>query len=198
MVALTGISDHIGWAEFVTLGVEDKRPVILDRRRVQLIQRGIPSAPYHHECLELPLDRAKKLVDRTWKSVDEHSRSALSEAISSYGVKGIVLQESPIKRLPLDLAHVLASRRITCAADGMMYRESLAAMGAQLGLQVSRYPRRSDEVAAAAQALGVNHATVEGLLTSLGRTVGVPWRKEHQIAAAGALRVLASMTPISL
>src|SRR5262249_43640531 len=94
-------------------------------------------------------------------------------------------------RLRNELSEVLASRRITCAADGMMCREMLADIGKSMGLNVPRYPRRSDEIAAAATTLGVNRATVAARIAAFGRQVGPPWRKEHQVAAASAPRVLA-------
>ena len=103
-----------------------------------------------------------------------------------------------MKGLPQNLADVFASRRIICAADGMMYREFLADVGATLGLNVFRYPRRSDEIAAAAAAFGTTRIAVTSLLAAFGRQVGPPWRNEHQIAAASALRVLAGTTAARL
>ena len=103
-----------------------------------------------------------------------------------------------MKRLPDDLADVLSSRRITCAADGMMYRELLAEVGAGLGLHVSRYARKSDQITAAALAPGVKREVVLARMSAFGRQVGSPWRKEHQLAAASALRVMASKTTVRL
>jgi hypothetical protein len=198
MHAVTGISDHIGWAEFVTIGVQDEIPVILDRRRVELIQAGIPSAPYHHEGLALPRARVEAIIERTRKSIAERCRTALTQAKSAHGILAIALQQSPMDRLPNELSEILASYKITCAADGMMYREMLADIGKSMGLKVSRYPRRSDEIAAAAAALGTSRATVAEHIAALGRHVGPPWRREHQVAAASALRVLAKETSIRL
>ena len=198
MEAVTGISDHIGWAEFVTIGVVDRRPMILDRRRVALIDQGAPSAPYHHEALAMPLAEARLVVDRTRAMVAERCHAVLRESVCDFSIGGVVLQESPLERIPDDLADVLASRHITCAADGMLYREFLATAATQLGLAVRRYPRRSNEITAAATAAGVTHATVTALLKSFGVRVGVPWRKEHQLAAASALAMLASLMPLEV
>jgi hypothetical protein len=193
MHAVTGISDHIGWAEFVTIGVQDETLVILDRRRVELIQPGIPTAPYHHEGLVLPLAQTKAIVECTRKSIAKHCRTAPTQLKSAHGIFAIALQQSPMDRLPNDLSEILASRRITCAADGMMYREMLADIGKSMGLNVSRYPRKSDEIAVVATALGTNRATIAEHIAAFGRRVGPPWRKEHQVAAASALHVLSKM-----
>ena len=191
MQAAVGISDHCGWAEFVTVGVRDNVPLVLDSRRATLIAPGLPGTPYHHEGLELPLADAEKLINRVRQSVVEHTQAALLELRSSHGIGAVVLQESPFERLPDSLAEVLTSWRLTCAADGMMYREALADCAAELGMEVIRYPRKSDEIAAAADEHGVARETVAAVVSALGRALGPPWRKEHRNAAAAALRVLA-------
>ncbi|MEW5851438.1 MAG: hypothetical protein AB2A00_21795 [Myxococcota bacterium] len=198
MRAITGISDHYGRAEFVTLGVEAKRPVIRARQRYELLDPDLPCAPYHHEALVMPLEAVRPIIARTRASVEKHCRAALSDVKSTHAIDAIVLPESPFQRLPDDLAEILASRAITLAADGMLYREMLASVAAELGLRVFRYPRRSDEIAEAAKLLGTTPAAIVALLKSFGREVGAPWRKEHQVAAASALRVLASEGVIRL
>ena len=62
--AVIGAADHYARAELVTLALRDAAPVFLDRRRVVLIDKGLPSAPYHHEALELDLRAAIDLVNR--------------------------------------------------------------------------------------------------------------------------------------
>ena len=194
MQAVVGISDHCGWAECITVGVRDNAPLVLDRRRATLIAPGLPGTPYHHEGLELPLADAEKLINRVRQSIVEHTQAALSELRSSHGIGAVVLQESPFERLPDSLAEVLTSWRLTCAADGMMYREALADCAAELGMEVIRYPRKSDEIATAAAEHGAARETVAAVVLALGRELGPPWRKEHQNAAAAALRVVARRT----
>ena len=189
--AVIGASDHIGWAELVTLAARGGAPVLLDRRRVALVGEGVASAPYHHEAPGLDLAAARTLVDRTRRSVAEHARAALSTLASLHRARAIVLQASPYERLPGSLEDVLASRALTCAADGMTYREALADAARDLGLDVVRYPRRTDTIAWAAETLRVDPSEIAALVLDLGRAVGPPWRKEHRLAAAAALRVLA-------
>ena len=198
MPAMIGISEHNGWAELVTVAIKDAAPVVLDRRRAELIGPGVPRNPYHHEALELPLAEAEKLVERVIQSVVEHTRAALSDLQSSYASEAVALQQSPFEKLPDSLAEVLESRRLTCAADGMMYREALANCAAELGMDVNRYPRKSYEIAAAAEALGVTRETVAAAITDLGRRLGPPWKKEHRNAAASALRLLVLRTDVRL
>lgn len=190
MTTVTGISDHYGRAELVTLTRRDRAPAILDRRSVELIDPGLPAAPYHHEALEMPIEGAERLIERTRRSVIEHCRRAMDELKSSFGVEAVVIQASPFEKLPESLPDVLASRRLTNAADGMLYREELASQASLVGLVVHRIPRNSDPIQDAADALGCSLSEVETILAGFGRTVGAPWRKEHKRVAAAALPVL--------
>ncbi len=185
-----GASDHYGRAELVTLTVANGTPVFLDRRRVELIDRGLPRAPYHHEALALDIAAASELVDRVRRSVSRHARAAISTLAASHRARALILPASPYDRLPDSLEEVLSSPRLTLAADGMLYRESLAQAAAELGLEVSRVPRKTDPTVLAARAMGVDAAEVTRLVARFGREAGTPWRRDHKMAAAAALSVL--------
>ncbi|MYD88421.1 MAG: hypothetical protein F4Y14_21030 [Acidobacteria bacterium] len=102
----------------------------------------------------------------------------------------LILPASPYDRLPDSLEEVLRSRPLTYAADGMLYRESLAEAAAGIGMEVRRYPRRTDPTVLAAEAMGVGVAEVASIIARFGREAGTPWRKDHKVAAAAALSVL--------
>ena len=188
--AVIGAIDHYARAELVTLALRDAAPVFLDRRRVVLIDEGLPSAPYHHEALELDIGAATELVNRVRRSVARCARAAMSTMLATCGARVLILPASPHDGLPDALEEVLGSRSLTVAADGMLYRESLAAAAAELGMDVRRYPRRTDPTLLAAAALGVGVAEVTALIARFGREAGTPWRKDHKLAAAAALSVL--------
>jgi len=189
--AVIGANDHYARAELVTLALEDGAPIFLDRRRVQLIDKDLPGAPYHHEALELDIGAASDLVNRVRRSVAEHASAAISTMLATYPVQVLILPASPYDSLPDSLEEVLSSRPLTYAADGMLYRESLAEAAATLGLEVRRYPRKTDPTVLAAEAMGVDVAEVTSLIGHFGREAGTPWRKDHKLAAAAALSVLA-------
>lgn len=188
--AVIGASDHYARAELVTLALEDAVPVFLDRRRVELIDKNLPSAPYHHEALELDIGAAIDLVNRVRRSVAQHASAAISTLRATYRARVLILPTSPYDTLPNSLEEVLNSRPLTFAADGMLYRESLAEAAAKLGMEVRRYPRKTDPTILAAEAMGVDLAEVTSLIAQFGREAGTPWRKDHKMAAAAALSVL--------
>ena len=188
--AVIGASDHYARAELVTLAAEDAVPVFLDRRRVELIDKDLPSAPYHHEALEMDIGAAIDLVNRVRRSVAEHASAAVSIMLATYHARVLILPASPYDSLPDSLEKVLNSRSLTNAADGMLYRESLAEAAAELGMEIRRYPRKTDPTVLAAEVMGVDVAEVASLIAQFGREAGTPWRKDHKMAAAAALSVL--------
>lgn len=190
MNAVLGIADHYGAAEFVTVGESSDSFRLLDRKQVALIDPKLPSSPYHHDALKLPLDVAEELIAKVRVSVADCCRRVLLDEIAKFGFGAVAIQASPYPALPNTLQEILASWQITCAADGMLYREQLATSAAELGLHVERYARKSDRVAAAAEALQMSKPVVVELLKSFGKQAGAPWKKEHQEAAASALALL--------
>lgn len=189
--AVVGASDHYARAELVTLAWKDGAPVFVDRRRVALIGEGLPTAPFHHEALEMELEAAKELVERVQRSVTEHAGAALRTMQAEFGATGLVLRASPFARLPDSLEKILSSRTVTLAADGMLYREALADAARALGMEVERTPRKADSTLLASDAMGVDVSEVRALVARFGKEAGAPWRKDHKLAAAAALSVLA-------
>ena len=192
MKTAIGVADHIGWAEIVTVRRTQGAFEILSRRHVVLVDAGLASAPYHHEGLKLPIAKVAPLVAKTAASTAARCREELEWQIKHYRAEGVAIQASPYAALPETLAEVLESYSLTCAADGMMYREAIADAAVALGLKVDRYPRKSDRLAAAAEALGMKKTEVGILVRAFGSQIGTPWRKEHQEAAASALALLGS------
>lgn len=190
--AAIGATVHYGRAELVTLAMENGAPRFLDRRRVGLLDDGLPSAPYHHEALELDIGAATELVNRVRRSVAEHASAAIATMLATWRVGVLIVPASPHDRLPDALEEVLRSRPLTLAADGMLYRESLAEAAAEHGIEVRRSPRKTDPALLAAEAMGVDVAEVDALIAGFGREAGPPWRQDHKRAAAAALSALGS------
>ena len=187
MQVVVGVAVHNGWMELVRLGFGPD-PRILGRRRVELRREGVPDNPFHHEGLVLPLSETERLVDLARQTIEDLATAALRPDPPD----AIVLEASPYPELPGSVAEVLASYPLTCAADGMLYRETVARCAQALGIGVRRYPRRADLLERAATARGSTRDELDALLGRFGREVGVPWRKEHRLAAAAALWVQAA------
>jgi hypothetical protein len=188
-----GIEDHYAWANFVSITRSGPKTILLDKRRVELIDQGLPVSPYHHETLNMPLREAEQLVREVKRSADSCARSALASLIDELTpakCRGIAIRVPPLSDVPTTVAEVHANTRVTNRADGMIYHQALTRAAVQLNLNVLYYDKAT-VVALAAQACGTSSRDLERHLKAFA-TFGRPWRKGHVVACAGALLWYAS------
>ena len=188
------VAEHAGWAQVVCVAAPDGVPEVVTRRRVVLIERGVPTQPYHHESTRMREDEAQALVERVQRSIAICTAAALRQLVtdlaSTYAVVALAIRKSPFPRLPRSVAAVLASYPLMCAADGMMYQRAVCRAARQLGLDVQLFDRR-EETARAAEIVGVTPEDIEEFVTRTGRPAGPPWTQEHRRAYAAGIAALA-------
>jgi hypothetical protein len=194
MIAVLGAADHNGWAVCVTVAASRGVPVIVDRRRIELIEPGVPSQPYHHETVRMPRPEAEQLVVRVRESVMRTTRARLTqlrdELSPPHTIVAMALRIPPLEYVPATVAEAHAAYSVMCRADGMMYHEALRTAAGELNVSVMLDPR-GEAVARAADRLGVGVDAVERFLRNAGASLGPPWQKEHRLATAAAMAVLA-------
>jgi hypothetical protein len=198
--AVIGIADHSGWAVCVTVAAAHGLPVVVDRRRVELIEPGLPSQPYHHETVRMPAVEAEALVQDVRRSVMRTAIAglrALCEDVRPHRVAAITLRTPPLPYVPVTVAQAHASYHVMCRADGMMYHDALCTAGGRLNLAVELHDRGT-ELARAAARLAIGEDALERFLGDAGRALGPPWQKEQRLAAASALAALADRVELSL
>jgi hypothetical protein len=184
-----GIAHHFGWAVVVTASDEH---AVVDRRRIELIEPGLPAAPIHHvggphemHRPEEPLDddALAALVDKVRASVERSTSSALqtlaidvSQPIASLSVR------SWPDDFPTDVA---VQRRVPyeSRADSIMYCQVLADVGHDLGWKIYVYDAKHVE-AEAARILG---ARADKVMNGPRKTLGPPWSKDHRTALAATV-----------
>jgi len=185
-----GVSDHAGWAALMTV---DPAGAVVDRRRVELVDPSLPSFAYHHGAQGLPIDEGVALVERVAASAAERAAAglaALADGLESEAAIGVIaLRVRP--KLPASITERIQSYHAQTRADGVMYREALAAAAEARGWRVSWFePKRVfDE---AARHLGV--PSLEPRLAEVGAALGPPWRKDQKLAMAAAIAAHAAMT----
>ena len=192
------VADHAGWAHVVCVAARGGVPAVVERRRVTLIDAGLPTLPYHHESIGMPVDKADALIARVRRSIADCSSRALHGVIGelspSYSVVALAIREPPFAELPETVAPVRQSYRLQCAADGMMYQLALCRAARDLGLDV-HLCRRGEEIARAAKRLDVHPDEMESFVGGTGRPSGPPWTEEHRRAYAAGIAVLAVHAP---
>jgi hypothetical protein len=184
-----GIEDHYAWANLVSLITSGPDEVLLDRRRVELLDQPLPASPYHHDTRRMPLSEAEQLVRDVKTSAHQRAKFALSSlttALAPATCRGIAIRVPPLPHLPATVAEVHADSRIMNRADGMIYHQALTRAAAELNLRVS-YFAKDTVLALAAQARGTTARELERRLQALGTTHGPPWRRGHMLACAGAI-----------
>jgi hypothetical protein len=200
LIAALGVADHNGWAVCVTVAVDRGLPVVLDRRRVGVIESGVPSQPYHHETVGMPLPAAEKLVVRVRESVMRTTFARLSELRDELQplstIVAMTLRNPPLTYVPVTVAEAHKSYPVMCRADGMMYHDALCTAARRLGIALELHDR-GEEIVRAADRLGVSLEELEHFLQTVGESLGPPWRKEHRLAAAAAMGVLADRAQVS-
>ncbi|MBK7874708.1 MAG: hypothetical protein IPJ77_02990 [Planctomycetes bacterium] len=179
--AVVGVLDHAGWAILVTARGDG---TVLDRRRIELVDAGLPEMPHHHEGQRLPLEEAVALVARVRASAERNAKARLAELAVAVPteITGIALRA--LQPLPPTVAERITDYRAMCVADWVMYREALAAAAVERGWTVSWFePKHAVAEAAAA----LEQDDVDAVLDAPGATLGPPWRKDHKVALAAAI-----------
>jgi hypothetical protein len=192
--AAVGVAEHGNSAVLVTVAPGGE---LLDRRRIDLTDRGLPTHPHHHEgswavgryrnspwARAISLADAVALVDRVCESAARGAREGL-EALAvavPVPIASIAIRVCP--RLPPTTEERIADNRAQTMADSVMYREALAAAAEALGWSVHWYERERVFREAAA-ALG--REDIDAFLYAMGRSIGPPWQAKHKLAAAAAL-----------
>lgn len=185
-----GIAHHLGWAVAVT-ATDDH--TVVDRRRIELIEPGLPPAPVHHEGgphemhrTGPPLDdeALAALVAVVTASVERASASALdgiADAVAPGSIVSLSVRTWP-DDFPDDIALV---RRVPyeSRADSVMYVRALAAAASDRGWDVHRYDAKNVE----AEASGLLGARAREVLHGPRAVLGPPWTKDHRTALAATV-----------
>jgi hypothetical protein len=186
-----GIAHHYGWAVAVTAAPGGE---VVDRRRIELIEDGLPSAPVHHEGGPHELHRTgEPLDDDALAALVLSVRASVARATSdSLDVLSSALPEPivsmSVRTWPDDFPSDIATQRrapYESRADSVMYCQVLADLARDRGWAVHRYDAKTVEDDAA-RILGERAREV---LHGPRSTLGPPWSKDHRIALAATIVV---------
>jgi hypothetical protein len=183
-----GIAHHFGWAVAVTASADHQ---VVDRRRIELIEPGVPAAPIHHvggphllhrsgdpiddDSLTSLVAYVRESVARTASAALDEIARALTEPIVSMSLRAWPAD------FPQDIA---VQRRVPyeSRADSVMYCQVLAALAQERGWVVHRY---SKHVEAEADRLLAGRG--DEVLYGPRTTLGAPWSKDHRMALAATI-----------
>jgi hypothetical protein len=178
-----GWKTHSGWAALVVIAADEKTILVLDRRRVELVDPADvywAKQPYHAaEGLdrEDAHDVVKRAITAAHRSAVRELRAALArarEADLAVTACGVVAG-APMP--PWSVDEILAVHFRMHKAEGVLWSDALlhAAEVCALPRTALRDPKTPDRIA------------------RLGRQIGPPWGADQKQAAHAALAALAAL-----
>jgi hypothetical protein len=105
-----------------------------------------------------------------------------------YGIAGCAVLVGAGRRLP-GLGKILGSHPLIHTAEGEFFRDAVMKACAGLGIPVTAIPE-SEVGERVKTAFGKTAGGVEHRISSMGKSIGPPWTKDHKTAALGAVVVL--------
>ena len=175
-----GIAHHFGWAVAVTASADHQ---VVDRRRIELVEPGMPAAPIHHEGKPLDDAATAVLVAQVRASAVRATSASLDELANALSEPVISMS---LRAWPVDFPDDITVQRRTpyeAQADSVMYRQVLAELARARGWDVLVYDAKTVE-ARAAKVLG---GRVEEVLHGPRAVLGPPWAKDHRMALAATI-----------
>jgi hypothetical protein len=194
-----GMKAHSGWAALVVLGTRSGEVQVVDRCRVELVERDDASwakQPYH-AAAHLNTGEARDLVTRgvvaARRIAVREMRTALQRArqMGHEVAACAVLLAEPMPDWTVD--EILAVHFRMHKAEGALFRDALARAAGACGLRFLGIPEKQlDEQAERALPTSLNN--VRKRIASLGKSVGPPWGKDQKDASFAAMIALQGPT----
>ena len=175
-----GIAHHFGWAVAVTASADHR---VVDRRRIELIEPGMPSAPIHHEGKQLDDAATAVLVAQVRASVVRATSDALDELATALAQPIVSMS---LRAWSLGFPEDIAVQRrapYEARADSIMYRQVLAEHARARGWDVHLYDAKDVEAQAASKLAG----RADEILLGPRATIGPPWARDHRMALAATI-----------
>jgi hypothetical protein len=178
-----GFRVHSGWAAMVVVSGSPRAPEILERRRIEIMDRSIPGSkqPYHYAA-ELSIAQAQSHLARCAKRSREMAAEAIEDAIRRHhpSIGGMGISSG---RPAGTLEATLASHAAIHSAEGEFFREAITQ-----ALEVCELPCRNfkekELVKLAAEAFQL--PDLETRLTEMRKIFGSPWTQDEKFGALAA------------
>jgi hypothetical protein len=177
MKIAAGFKAHSGWAALVVIGSSDGGFVVVDRRRIELVDEVWAKQPYH-AAEKLPSAEARRLVQRgidAANRIAEREIRAFTQRSAAHDIAGCaVLVGSPMPEWTIE--QILSVHVRMHKAEGVLFPAALVAAAEACSLNVRTIPEKT--------------LIFDDTVTALGKTVGPPWGKDQKSAALAAMSIL--------
>jgi hypothetical protein len=175
-----GIADHFGWAVAVTASAEHE---VVDRRRIELVEPGLPAAPIHYEGHRLDVAATAALVAKVRASVVRATSAALDEIATALPEPVVSIS---LRAWPPDFPDEITIQRrapYEARADAIMYRQVLSELAHARDWEVHLYHAKD----VVGQAVRMLAERADEVLHGPRAALGPPWTKDHRMALAATI-----------
>lgn len=187
-----GLRVRTARATAVVLATNDNGlPRLILRDELDTSDPSVPeSRQPHHAGLDLPHDKATRVVERAVAAVMRASEAALAKFVtdrtrdgSTIAGIGLVISSHT------DPASLANPHMRAHAGEGRLFHDALAAAADALGIAHRTWIEKT-LAAQAAQALGLDEAACKRELAAWGKQAGPPWRALEKAACLAAWTML--------
>jgi hypothetical protein len=186
---------HSGWGVLVAVSGDATLIQIVNRGRFVTTDPTIPGAnqPYHY-AKNLKLSEAETYLANYAAASERMALAAIENMVQELNEDGYRIAGSAIllasgRSLP-SLAKILASHPLIHTAEGEFFRDAVSHACERLEIAITAIRER--ELDEQAKIMFGNPASrVQQRISSMGKTIGPPWTKDHKTAALAAAVVLA-------
>lgn len=187
-----GLKAHSGWAALVVLGRGDGETVVVDRRRIELVEDEWARQPYHaaedlkgaaaRDLVKRGVEAAHRVAVREMRAAAKRERERDNEVAAC-----AVLVVDPMPDWSVE--EILAVHFRMHKAEGVLFREALVDAAKACGLKLVAIQEKL-LTKHAEKALGTPASGLAKRIAALGESVGPPWGKDQKDAALAALVAL--------
>ncbi len=186
-IAALGLRPHTYWTPATVLAGPASDPRLIARQRI-VFATGRERMAYH-EAAEIGPDGAEAWIEGVRMATQANAAREIAALLAELRRDGVAVEIAVVPearpRLPGTVAEVVRVHALMHAAEGVFYRDVVAAACRELGLQVVRTLER-DLAETAAAILDVEPARLAGRLADLAAGLGPPWNEDYRLAALAA------------
>jgi len=185
---------HSGWGALVAVSSPAQAAEVIDRRRIEIIDRKSAGAaqPYHY-AKELDLPAAEKYIARSTAASAQLALAAMRDVAEQLGDRGYRVDRAVVllssgRPLP-GLEKILASHAMIHTAEGEFFRQAFRNAFSTLKIPVTGIRERDLDARAKAAFCG-DAAGVKKKIAAVGKILGPPWTSDQKAATLAAALLL--------